>query len=93
MTLSTEQEVLLERCGASLSRPIETSRLCGMPLDELKQHLINPESPVYQAYFKGLELTKLALRESTIAIARQGASAAQTLAYAILKDLETEIDD
>jgi hypothetical protein len=90
---SPETLAMIERCGAALSRPIETSRLCGIPFLEFKRLMMIEGSDVYQAYYKGLELSKLALREITISVAKQGASAAQTLAFNMLKDLETEIDD
>jgi hypothetical protein len=90
---SPETLAMIERCGAALSRPIETSRLCGIPITEFTKYLNDINSDVYIAYFKGLEITKLALREITISVAKQGASAAQTLAFAILKDLEAEIYD
>ena len=76
---------MIERCGAALSRPIETSRLCGIPITEFTKYLNDINSDVYIAYFKGLEIT--------ISVAKQGASAAQLLAFNMLKDLETEIDD
>ena len=55
--------------------------------------MLDEESDVYQAYYKGLELSKLALREITLSVAKQGASAAQTLAFGLLKDLENELYD
>ena len=84
---------MIERCGAALSRPIETSRLCGIPFSEFKRLMLDEESDVYQAYYKGLELSKLTLREITLSVAKQGASAAQTLAFNMLKDLENELYD
>lgn len=93
MQQSPEILAMIERCGAALSRPIETSRLCGIPFSEFKRLMLDEESDVYQAYYKGLELSKLTLREITLSVAKQGASAAQTLAFGLLKDLENELYD
>ncbi len=88
-----EQLEMLERCGAALTKPKETSRLAGIQLDILSRALLDPEDLIYQSYFKGLENTRLELRERIIAIAKTGSSPAQTLAVSLMQELITELDD
>jgi len=88
-----DQLEMLERCGAALTKPKETSRLVGISLDVLSRALLNPDDLIYQAYFKGLENTRLELRERIIAIAKTGSSPAQTLTVSLMQDLISELDD
>ncbi len=92
MALSPEILKIIERCGAAFCKPVEVSRLCGIKLSVLNNMLLDEESPAYEAYYRGLENSKLALKETTISIAKQGSSPAQTLAFSLLKDLESELD-
>ncbi|MDA3822375.1 MAG: hypothetical protein PF450_07185 [Bacteroidales bacterium] len=93
MKLSEEQLTIIQRCGAAFSKLSETSRLVGLPFDYLKVQMLDPQSEVYQAYYMGLENTKLLLKENIIAIAQQGSAPAQLQALALLKDAEIELDD
>lgn len=92
MQLSKEQKEIIERAGAALSKPSEAAKLAGIAFDTFKEELENPDSEIYVAYFSGYENTKLELKESTIAIALQGSSPAQTLAFSMLHDSELEMD-
>ncbi len=93
MQLSKEQKELVERCGAALSKPSELARILGIPAEKVKTALQDQDSELYQLYYSGLETTKLELKESVIAIARQGSSPAQTQAFAILRDVELEMEE
>lgn len=84
---------MIERCGAALSKPSELARIIGLELEEIRLALLDPESEIYKAYFKGQELTKLELKEATVRIAIQGSSPAQTLAFALLKEVEMEMEE
>ncbi len=88
-----EQLEMIERCGAALTKPTETARLTGFDVDMLKRELLLPESLIYQYYFRGLENTRLELRERIIAIAKQGSSPAQTLSIGLMQELYTELND
>lgn len=91
--MTEEEYQMIERCGKALTKPSELARIIGMDPDEVKAALSNPDSEIYEAFFKGFELTKLELRESTLSIASQGSSPAQTLAFQILKDVELEMEE
>ena len=93
MQLTDQQLDIIERCGAALCKTTEVSLLAGIPLELLKKALADPDNEIYQVYHRGLENTKLELKESVIAIARQGSSPAQTLAFGLLKDLEMEQEE
>jgi len=92
MQLTKQQLEIIERAGAALCKPSEAAKLSGIAFDTFKEELENPESEVYAAFFSGYETTKLELKESTIAIALQGSSPAQTLAFSMLRDSEIEMD-
>lgn len=93
MQVTKEQLEIIYRAGAAFCKPSEVSKLAGIPFDNLRAELENPESEIYQSYFSGLETTKLELKESAIAIAKQGSSPAQTLAFAMLKEVEMEMEE
>lgn len=91
--LTNEQLQMLERCGAALTKPSEAARLVGMSVDDLKIQLTDPECAAYEYYYRGLENTRLELRERTIAIAKQGSSPAQTLSFNLINELSIELYD
>lgn len=93
MLVSKEQLEIVERAGAAFCKPSEVCRLAGIPEEVFRQALENPESNIYQSYYSGLETTKLELKESTIAIAKQGSSPAQTMAFGLLKEVEMEMEE
>lgn len=93
MQLTDQQIEIIERAGAALCKPSEAARLSGIEVDTFKNELHNTESKIYQAYYSGFENTKLELKESTIAIAKQGSSPAQTFAFALLRESEMEMEE
>lgn len=92
MQLSKQQLEIITRCGRALSKPSEAAKLAGIAVDTFKHELEDEESEIFQAYFSGFETTKLELKESTIAIALQGSSPAQTLAFDMLNKSELEME-
>ncbi len=93
MQLSNAQIEILERAGNALCKPSEAAKLAGIPLESFKGMLLDEESPAYVAYFSGFETTKLELKESIVALARQGSSPAQNLALTMLQQSELELDE
>ena len=93
MQINKEQIEIITRAGKALCKPSEAAKLAGIAVDTFKKNLEDEESEIYQAFFSGYETTKLQLKESTIAIALQGSSPAQTLAFAMLKESELEMEE
>ena len=93
MQVTKEQLEIIERAGAALCKPSEVARLAGIAVESFKQQLLDEESEIYTSYFSAFETTKLELKESTIAIAKQGSSPAQTLAFDLLRKAEMEMEE
>jgi hypothetical protein len=93
MQVNKDQIEIIERAGAALCKPSEAARLAGIAFESFKGELLNEESEIYQAYYSSFETTKLELKESTIAIAQQGSSPAQTLAFELLRKAELEMEE
>jgi len=93
MQPTKKQLEIIERAGTALCKPSEAAKLAGLPVDTFKQEIQNEESELYRAYYSGFENTKLKLKESTIAIALQGSSPAQTLAFDLIRKSEMEMEE
>ncbi|MFK5893736.1 MAG: hypothetical protein QM504_11000 [Pseudomonadota bacterium] len=93
MQASKEQLEIIIRAGEALCKPSEAARLAGIAINTFKEELQKEGSPIYTAFYSGFETVKLELKESVIALARQGSSPAQTLAFDLLRKSELEMEE
>lgn len=87
----TEEELNdLTEHASNLMKRSEICIIMGLDSAEFETELMDPDSPVYQAYYKGLLLTKSEIHKSVITLAKSGSSPAQTMVGKYLMDVESE---
>ena len=90
MTLTEEQLSDLTEHAGNLMKRSEICIIMGIDLNEFNDELENPESLVYEAYHRGILLTKEGVRKSVITLAKSGSSPAQTMAEKFLREVDSE---
>ena len=88
---SEEQLSLIEEMAYLLISPSLIAVNLGMMEADLRYHLKDETSPVYQAFYKGLLRQKMELHRSIIKAAGNGSNPAQEQLKAMLRAMETDI--
>lgn len=80
----------LERLAGLFFSPKQIAVILQFDLEKFKAHLLDDGSPLYEAYQRGKLSSEADLRESIIAIAKQGSSPAQTQAMELLRNQDLD---
>lgn len=88
---SEEQLSLIEEMAYLLISPSLIAVNLGMMEADLRYHLKDETSPVYQAFYKGLLRQKMELHRSIIKAAGNGSNPAQEQLKAMVRAMETDI--
>lgn len=88
---SEEQLSLIEEMAYLLISPSLIAVNLGMLEADLRYHLKDETSPVYQAFYKGLLRQKMELHRSIIKAAGNGSNPAQEQLKAMVRAMETDI--
>lgn len=88
---SEEQLSLIEEMAYLLISPSLIAVNLGMLEADLRYHLKDETSPVYQAFYKGLLRQKMELHRSIIKAAGNGSNPAQEQLKAMVRAIETDI--
>lgn len=87
------EEVLkeIENLGSLAMKPEEIGVVVQIPPIEFKRELLDPESDVYQAYYRGVYRREAELRQVIFEQALSGSTPAQALALKYFVDLKLEL--
>lgn len=88
---SEEQLNQIEEMAYLLISPTLIAVNLGMMEADLRYHLKDETSPVYQAFYKGLLRQKMELHRSIIKAAGNGSNPAQEQLKAMVRAIETDI--
>lgn len=88
---SEEQLNQIEEMAYLLISPSLIAVNLGMMEADLRYHLKDETSPVYQAFYKGLLRQKMELHRSIIKAAGNGSNPAQEQLKAMVRAIETDI--
>jgi len=89
--MTEEQLQEIEKFGGLLYPPDKVAVIVGMSAKAFRAELEDEESPIYQAYYRGLYLSEAAIRESVLTHAKAGSSPAQQLALQFLEEVKISL--
>lgn len=88
LTLTTDQLAEVEELSAYFLSPEEIAIVLEVDSVDFEDALLDETGLIFRAYRKGYLKSKVELRKSIIALAKQGSGPAQSLATRMVLDLE-----
>jgi hypothetical protein len=86
MELNNAQLEDIEKLAAAAYSPKQVAFMIGVRPTEFEELIKDEDSDAAIAYFKGLYTSEYSIRESTLTLARNGSSPAQTLALKLFDE-------
>jgi hypothetical protein len=83
----------IEALAGAFFEPSRIARVLELDFEDFQAELMNPESEVFKAYYKGFDQAEFEHRKSIIQLAKQGSPQAQEQVKRYISNTKSKLDE